>query len=77
MTTRLTISSLAAPITIKANATFSAPLAAIAAGPFVIALGTTTKGATINATTGNGSTATGVTGSTFRLTTGLNTHAFC
>lgn len=45
MTTRLTISSLAAPITIKANTTFSAPLAANAAGPFVIALGTTTKGA--------------------------------
>jgi hypothetical protein len=45
MTTRLTISSLAAPITIKVNTTFAAPLAANAAGPFVIAPGLTTKGA--------------------------------
>lgn len=45
MTTRLTVSSLAMPITIKANTTFSAPLAVNAIGPFVIALGTTSKGA--------------------------------
>ena len=45
MTTRLTVSSLASPITIKANTTFSAPLKANVDGPFVIALGLTSKGA--------------------------------
>ena len=45
MTTRLTVSSLAAPITIKVNTTFAAPLAANIGGPFVIAPGLTSKGA--------------------------------
>jgi hypothetical protein len=50
MTTRLTVSSLAAPITIKVNTTFAAPLKANAGGPFVIAPGLTSKNvlATVN-----------------------------
>jgi len=50
MTTRLTVSSLAAPITIKVNTTFAAPLAANVGGPFVIAPGLTSKNvlATVN-----------------------------
>jgi hypothetical protein len=50
MTTRLTVSSLAAPITIKVNTTFAAPLKANVGGPFVIAPGLTSKNvlATVN-----------------------------
>jgi hypothetical protein len=50
MTTRLTVSSLAAPITIKVNTTFVAPLKANEGGPFVIAPGLTSKNvlATVN-----------------------------
>ena len=50
MTTRLTVSSLAAPIAIKVNTTFAAPLAANVGGPFVIAPGLTSKNvlATVN-----------------------------
>ncbi len=45
MTTRLTQSSLASPITITKATTFSAPNAANAVGPFVVKLGTTSTGA--------------------------------